>query len=91
MNDPFDTDPTTPSRRSVLIGASAALALPVLAASTALAATRTSQAVAAYRSSPNGDKACAACGNFEAPSGCELVEGPISSVGWCSLWSKRET
>jgi hypothetical protein len=47
---------------------------------------KSSQSSAAYRAAPNGRQRCANCSWFEPPSGCGVVRGPVSALGWCNLW-----
>jgi hypothetical protein len=74
------------SRRLLLQGAVAlGGAIPFIATG-ALAAGRMSQASVTYQDSPKGTQNCANCKLFEQPSGCKLVEGPVSPNGWCRIW-----
>jgi len=57
--------------------------------SRAFAQAKVPQKTAAYQSTPKGDQRCDGCNNFQAPNGCKLVEGEISSQGWCSLFTKK--
>ncbi|GHA12716.1 high-potential iron-sulfur protein [Oceanisphaera arctica] len=53
--------------------------------------TKVQQASVHYQSQPNesGQK-CSQCQNFISESkSCQLVEGEISSEGWCDLWTKK--
>lgn len=69
------------------LGLSAALA-PTAAAQAV--AKKMSQAAARYQAQPKGDRSCGGCTNFIAESkSCKLVEGSISSDGWCNLWVKK--
>ncbi len=71
-----------PTRRSLmlLLGAAAA------GLSTTSAQAKSSKSAAAYRGAPNGRQSCANCSWFNAPSGCDVVNGPVSARGWCNLW-----
>jgi hypothetical protein len=43
-----------------------------------------------YQAQPKGEQKCGLCSNYIAESNsCKLVDGPISSDGWCSLWTKK--
>lgn len=78
------------SRRNFLKGSAAvAGGAGFLAAASAQAQTKMSQAAAKYRNSPNGSQECSNCNFFEPPSSCKVVEGPISPQGWCMLWAKK--
>lgn len=53
-------------------------------------AKKVSQASVQYQAQPKDGKKCLDCQHFIAQSNaCVLVEGEISSEGWCSLWLKR--
>jgi hypothetical protein len=54
----------------------------VLAASIKEAAAKLAQAAASYQDGPKDDQ-------FQQPSSCQLVEGTISSSGWCKFWIKK--
>jgi len=73
-----------PTRRAVFKVFSGAAAILGLSATGAEA--KSSQAGAAYRSSPKGSQSCANCSWFQPPSGCAVVKGPVSARGWCRLW-----
>ncbi len=50
---------------------------------------KVSQAQAQYQGQPKGDQKCGKCVNFIAGSNtCKVVEGQVSSNGWCMLWVK---
>lgn len=73
-------------------GAAPADAPPAPSADTsAPAATgKVSQASVQYQTQPKGEQKCGNCVNFIAESNtCKLVDGQISSEGWCSLWTKK--
>jgi hypothetical protein len=76
-----------PSRRTVLIGAAAAM--PALALSVAPAEAKVAQAAAHYQPAPKGGKQCDGCNFFVAPNACKTVDGEISPTGWCALWVKK--
>ncbi len=77
------------SRRTLLASAAAAGAVPLLALGSSPAWAKMSQASVAYQDSPKGDRTCAGCGLFQAPSTCKTVEGAISPNGWCKIWVKK--
>jgi hypothetical protein len=52
----------------------------------ALAAEKMTQAQAEYRPTPNGIYSCGQCTLFVAPSACKVVEGEISTDGWCKAF-----
>ena len=47
------------------------------------------QDIAGYQSAPNGEQSCGSCTHFKPPHSCELVEGSVSSSGWCKLFAKK--
>jgi hypothetical protein len=77
------------TRRSVLASVAAAGSIPLLAISTCPALAKMSEASVAYQDSPKGDRSCANCGLFQAPSSCKTVDGVISPNGWCKIWVKK--
>jgi len=43
-----------------------------------------------YQAQPNGELKCGGCMHFIAESNtCQVVDGQVSSEGWCSLWTKK--
>jgi hypothetical protein len=79
------------SRRSLLHGAACAVyAVPVLLVTTnAAKAAKIAKTAVAYQDSPNGDKKCGVCKNFQPPSGCTIVDGTINANGYCKVWVKK--
>ncbi len=78
------------SRRGLLRGAAlAAGGAAVLAATVMPAQAKMKQAAAGYQDKPNGDKSCASCALFQAPSSCSLVDGTVSATGYCRFYSKK--
>lgn len=52
------------------------------------ASEKVSQASVQYQSQPQGEQQCANCMHFIVESNtCNKVEGDISPIGWCVLWS----
>lgn len=48
------------------------------------------QASVQYQAQPKGEQKCGGCMHFIAESNsCKLVEGQISSDGWCNLWAQK--
>jgi hypothetical protein len=76
------------SRRTALITAGAAPLLAMIA-SRAEAGAKVPQSAVHYQPSPKNGQDCDDCANFVSPGGCKLVDGPISTKGWCRLWVKR--
>ena len=33
---------------------------------------------------------CGICAHFKPPSACELVQPPVSRIGWCKLFKREE-
>jgi hypothetical protein len=77
------------SRRMLLVGVAAAGSVPLLAIGASPAWAKMSQAAVAYQDSPKGDRTCAGCSLFQAPSSCKTVDGTISANGWCKIWVKK--
>jgi hypothetical protein len=76
------------SRRVML----AELALGAAAATAATRATaqqKVGQADAKYQGQPKGQQHCDNCINFQPPNACKLVEGEVSTNGWCQLYSPK--
>ena len=83
----------SPSRRALL--GSAALALGFAAAGLPAAAEtpeaeKIKQAEAHYQNWPKGQQRCGICLQFEPPSHCRIVAGPIVPTGWCQFFAARE-
>lgn len=80
------------SRRSLLRAAACAgvgLAAGAMTARRALAQQKASKQAMKYQDTPNGDKKCSECMQFEAPASCKVVEGTISPNGYCIAWVKK--
>jgi len=45
---------------------------------------------AQYQQQPKGQQRCEICLQFEAPSKCKIVQGPINPKGWCQYFAARE-
>ncbi|HXM83443.1 MAG TPA: high-potential iron-sulfur protein [Burkholderiales bacterium] len=51
---------------------------------------KVSQAVAQYQNTPKADQKCSKCMHFIADSNsCKLVEGRVTSEGWCKLFAAK--
>lgn len=48
------------------------------------------KADAQYQQQPKGQQRCEICLQFEAPSKCKIVQGPINPKGWCQFFAARE-
>lgn len=80
------------SRRSFLrcgtvAGAGAILAFGSSGSSAATA--KVPKQTVNYQMTPKGPARCGTCAYFEAPSGCNYVNGPISPAGWCMLYKAK--
>jgi hypothetical protein len=80
------------SRRHLLSNATCAAAAAALLGTTMTAqAAKLPQKAAGYRNAPNGAQHCGLCAQFQPPSACKSVEGPISGQGWCSLYLPKKS
>jgi len=85
-----DSNDTCPSRRQLLRGAAvAAGGAAVLFSAVQPAQAKMAQSAAGYQDKPKGDQSCSSCALFKPPSSCSLVDGTISSSGWCRFYSKK--
>jgi hypothetical protein len=69
--------------RAVVGGVSAGLMFRI---SHARASDKMTRQQAEYQDSPSGLYSCGMCTQFEAPKSCKVVEGDISSDGWCKAF-----
>ncbi len=69
------------------IGAVGGAAIAGAAAGNASAAMKISRAAVAYQDHPQGDKRCGKCLQFVPPDSCKLVDGPISPLGFCRIFT----
>ena len=82
------------SRRTVIIGAAAIAAAPLLAPATASAGVVT-QANAKYQNQPKNGAHCSQCNYYipgpkpDANGSCKQVAGSISPNGWCQFYAKK--
>ena len=83
----------TPRRRFLKISGAVLATIPIVVISSrADAATNAAvRSALKYQGSPEGDKSCATCVQFVAPSSCKLIAGDteISPQGYCSVWTKK--
>jgi len=78
------------SRRTFLHASGVAGGAILSLASTARATTaKVAKQTVSYQPNPKGPAHCAACAYFQAPSGCNFVNGPISPSGWCMLFKPK--
>jgi len=59
------------------------------AASPAAAASKFSQAMAKYQSTPKGADRCANCSQYESAATCRVVDGKVEPNGWCFLYARK--
>jgi hypothetical protein len=45
---------------------------------------------AKYQDKPKGQQRCEICLNFQPPSTCKIVQGPITPHGWCQFFAAKE-
>ena len=82
------------SRRNLLrsatlaAGGGAIFAVTVIA-ERAEAANQISQAAAEYQPIPKNGAQCDICTLFQPPISCTLVQGNISTQGWCKYFAPR--
>jgi len=93
MTENLKTWSTSVSRRVVLQGiTSTIVATPIVLTTTypaLVAAAQMPKASVGYQNHPKGSQSCANCKLFVPPSSPTLVEGPISSRGWCRIWVSK--
>ena len=80
--------PAETSRRNLIRalagGFPAALLLQI---SSAAASDKMTRQQAEYQDTPNGIYSCGLCTLFERPNACKVVEGEVSSDGWCKAFA----
>jgi hypothetical protein len=69
--------------RAAIAGASAGLVFRI---SRVAASDKMTRQQAEYQDTPSGLYSCGMCTLFEAPKSCKVVEGDISSDGWCKAF-----
>ena len=83
------------TRREMIFGIGLAAAATGLAAvSLSATAARAGQMKMSpgdigYQSHPNGTQRCELCVNWQGPSACKVVSGPISANGWCGIYARK--
>ena len=80
------------SRRAFLrLSTICLVAAPGLAAVGTAHANKADKVDLAYRDKPGaGGKSCSTCASFVAPKGCKVVDGEISTQGWCIAYSAAQ-
>jgi hypothetical protein len=83
-----------PISRRVMLGALALAAVDAVPGAAAAQAVPESdkikQAEAQYQYHPKGQQRCEICLQFDPPTRCKIVQGPISAQGWCQYFAARE-
>ncbi len=84
------------TRRTILIGAATAAALPLIAAAGAANAAGTMPKTnVKYQATPKGAQQCSKCNYFLAGKGpngtnlCKIIAGPIDATGWCTMFAPK--
>jgi uncharacterized protein YpuA (DUF1002 family) len=70
--------------RAFFTGIPAAVLLRI---SRAQASEKMTRQQAEYQDTPSGIYSCAMCTLFEKPNACKVVEGEISTDGWCKAFA----
>ena len=70
--------------RAIVTGIPAAVLLRI---SRAQASEKMTRQQAEYQDTPSGIYSCAMCTLFEKPNACKVVEGEISTDGWCKAFA----
>ena len=76
-------------RSAVAVTGATLLAASLMPSVARADAAKMSKEAAAYQDGPKGEQNCANCSLFVAPAACGVVEGTISSSGWCKLYQKQ--
>jgi hypothetical protein len=85
-----------PISRRVLLGAAMTLAAmegrspPAAADEPIKEADKIKQTDAKYQKEPKGQQRCEICLQFQPPSSCKIVQGPITPQGWCQFFAAKE-
>ena len=74
--------------RRLLLGAVAVCVGLVAAGGRSRAQAKVSKESAHYQDTPKDGMICADCRNFRPPNSCQLVDGTISTDGWCSFYTE---
>ena len=75
------------SRRQIIGTVARAIAATPLWSAVAGAAVKMTRKQAEYQDTPNGIYSCGSCTLFERPNACKVVEGEVSSDGWCKAFA----
>lgn len=78
---------TNRSRRKIIRAAVGAISAGLMfRTSRAGASDKMTRQQVDYQDSPNGLYSCGMCTQFEQPKSCKVVDGEISSDGWCKAF-----
>ena len=79
---------SSPSRRRFLRGALLLSLTPLLFSGEVLAkSSKMPKDAVNYQNSPHQGQRCDHCRFFQKPHSCQLVQGRISSHGWCKMFT----
>ncbi len=80
------------SRRLLLASllAAATRLMPAWADDEVPEAEKIPQKDALYQTHPKGPQRCQICLQFKPPNACKIVQGQITSQGWCQYFAARE-
>jgi hypothetical protein len=77
------------SRRALLAGAGGAVGMSAAGGRVA-AEEKVSKTEAHYQDRPNGQQRCEICLQFQPPSTCRIVAGPVTPHSWCQFFAAKE-
>ncbi len=80
----------TISRRALVAGVGAAVGLRAAGGGKAAAEEKIGKTDAHYQDRPNGQQRCEICLQFQPPSTCRIVAGPVTAHGWCQFFAAKE-
>lgn len=76
--------------RHAMLGAVAAAGSAVSIAAEAQARKeKATKAAAHYQGNPNNGESCGKCMHYTFPLACDVVQGPVSLLGWCRFYEAR--
>jgi hypothetical protein len=74
---------------AVAAGAAGALGAVLSPQRLAAAPIKLAQNDIGYQNTPKGALRCEMCVNWQPPSSCKVVAGPISPNGWCGVFARK--
>ncbi|MDQ2861008.1 MAG: high potential iron sulfur protein [Pseudomonadota bacterium] len=95
MPDTRDVARRGPSRRRLMFdmalaaGVAGVLGANLAAGRAAAAPAKLAPGDIGYQTTPKGGQRCELCVNWQPPSSCKTVAGPISPSGWCGLFVRK--